>query len=190
MRDIDVRHALLSQEIAQICANDSSTCVVQELGILQGAYRIDIAVINGRLLGYEIKSKSDTLERLPAQQENYSRVFDEITLVVDEHHAVGAHKIIPEWWRIIVVSGDRVPVFTEWRLSRQNPSIEPFALCQLLWKEEAIGLLAAQGITKGFNSKPRNVVWRTLSESMDLESLRQAVRECLKSRQSWRVQTA
>ncbi len=58
---------------------DHDTKVVQEMGVWNGTVRIDIAVINGELGGFELKSDSDNLLRLPAQAELYSRVFDRMT---------------------------------------------------------------------------------------------------------------
>ena len=69
--------------------NDPQTLIVEELGIRQGAARVDVAVVNGSLHGYEIKSARDTLERLPKQSELYSSVFDTITLVTAENHLMG-----------------------------------------------------------------------------------------------------
>jgi len=40
--------------------------MLHELGILNGATRIDIAVITGQIEGYELKSERDTIQRLPA----------------------------------------------------------------------------------------------------------------------------
>ena len=71
---------------------------MDEFAILEGSGRIDVAVVNSKLHGYEIKSAVDTLERLPSQQESYSKVFDRITLVADERHIPEAVKILPPWW--------------------------------------------------------------------------------------------
>jgi hypothetical protein len=68
------------------------------MGIWSGSVRIDVAVINGELTGYELKSDRDTLERLPLQAELYSRVFDRLILVVGKRHAKKAIEHIPEWW--------------------------------------------------------------------------------------------
>ena len=42
--------------------------VVDELELLRGVVRVDVAVISDTLHGYEIKSASDNLIRLPNQQ--------------------------------------------------------------------------------------------------------------------------
>jgi hypothetical protein len=56
MREIDVRRALYKSEIRRIVESDPTSLVVDELGVMEGKYRVDVAVINGRLHGYEIKS--------------------------------------------------------------------------------------------------------------------------------------
>src|SRR5690242_7332263 len=72
MRDIDIREALRA-EIARRHNGESNTLVVEELGLCQGIARVDLAVVNGSVNGYEIKSAHDTLSRLPAQSDVYSR---------------------------------------------------------------------------------------------------------------------
>jgi hypothetical protein len=56
--------------------------IIEELGVVHGKSRIDIAVINGLMHGYEIKSDKDTLQRLPEQMNMYNSVFNKVTLVV------------------------------------------------------------------------------------------------------------
>ena len=80
--------------------------IFEELGVRHGAARIDIAVINGFMHGYEIKSDSDTLERLPGQMNEFNAVFDKMTLVVGKRHLYDAINIIPDWWGIIVAKID------------------------------------------------------------------------------------
>jgi hypothetical protein len=64
MRDSDVRGATKAWLSAEY-ACDQDTRIVEEMGVWSGSVRIDIAIINGHLSGYELKSDRDTLERLP-----------------------------------------------------------------------------------------------------------------------------
>jgi len=80
MREVDVRRAL-NKEIPKFFPDDSDTLVIDELGICQGLARIDVAVINGSIHGFEIKSESDNHERLPSQLEVYNRVLETMTIV-------------------------------------------------------------------------------------------------------------
>ncbi|HHY79514.1 MAG TPA: sce7726 family protein, partial [Thermoanaerobacter sp.] len=54
--------------------SEPDTIFVNELDICFGTARIDVAVINGKMHGFEIKSEQDNLERLPAQIEAYNKI--------------------------------------------------------------------------------------------------------------------
>ncbi|EMS0078485.1 sce7726 family protein, partial [Escherichia coli] len=64
MRDIDVRKAVHAK-ILRDHHKDPDTLIIDEFTMNLGASRADIAVINGLIHGYELKSKSDNLLRLP-----------------------------------------------------------------------------------------------------------------------------
>ena len=81
MLDRDVRLAVLNKVLKEHI-NDTSTLVIEEMGVNHGRNRVDIAVINGEIHGYELKSDSDNLLRLPKQAEAYSNIMDKVTLVV------------------------------------------------------------------------------------------------------------
>jgi hypothetical protein len=53
--------------------------IIDELGLCRGTVRVDIAVVNGVLKGYEIKGDQDTLRRLASQAATYNRIFDTMT---------------------------------------------------------------------------------------------------------------
>ena len=55
MRDIDVRRAV-RKKLGEQYAHDPDTRIVEEMGIWSGTVRIDIAIINGELNGFELKS--------------------------------------------------------------------------------------------------------------------------------------
>jgi hypothetical protein len=61
MLDKDVRQAVKTK-ILKDHMNDPSTLVIDELGLDYGRNRIDIAVINGEMHGYELKSDSIRLK--------------------------------------------------------------------------------------------------------------------------------
>ena len=135
--DSDIRASLV-KKLSNLdeYRTDPSTVIVSELDVCAGNARIDIAVMNHKIVGYEIKSERDTLERLPSQIEFYNKFSDEITLVVSEQHYSKAKELIPDWWGIecatpksetsIVLSSERKP--------KQNEEVDVFSLTQLLWK--------------------------------------------------------
>lgn len=187
LRDRDIRQALHKSVISGMVASDPTSLVVDELGIFQGKHRIDVAVINGALTGFEIKSAADTLERLPKQQKFYSQVFDRLTLVADEKHVVEAMKIVPQWWGLMVATTrDGEPVVEEiWR-SRQNQSVDAFALCQLLWREEALAILRKKKRAADLRSRSRKLMWKRLAAEVELDELKYLVLNILKFRTDWR----
>ena len=84
--------------------SDSKTMVINELGLNHGKSRADIAIINGRLIGYEIKSDLDSLRRLNEQIVSYNAIFDRVYLIATPRHLKDIEAILPKWWGIISVN--------------------------------------------------------------------------------------
>lgn len=187
MHDIDIRRRLRTDE--RLHAGDPDTRIVEELGLCQGLARVDLAVVNGTIHGYEIKSENDTLLRLPSQVAVYSRVLDYVTVVTASTHVGNVQRIVPDWWGIWVASSHNGGcAFQEFRRAKVNPGVDPFALVQLLWRDEALQVLVAHGIAGGMRSKSRRALWTRLSTELTLNELGCRVRDCLKNRaKSWRV---
>ena len=166
---------------------DAETVIFEELGVQHGLSRIDLAVVNGELHGFELKSDRDTLSRLPEQTEAYGRVFDRLTLVVGERHVRRAIEMVPDWWgiRVARVESDSVH-FCDLKFAMANPSLDPISVATLLWRDEALLLLEELGDATGMRSKCRAEIYSTLGESVDLNNLRERVRECLRQRPNWR----
>lgn len=186
-RDRDVRAAVRSKVLADHIA-DPAVLVLDELGLEHGACRVDIAVINGSIHGYELKSDSDTLARLPQQVEIYSRALDKSTLVVGERHVNSARLLLPDWWGIKVTCTGRrgaVHIETE-RLAATNPSISPFHVAHLLWRNEAMDILNQLNVPKKELRGSRVQMYELLSRLLTPAQLRGYVREALKRRTSWR----
>lgn len=83
MNDKEIR-VLLDRTEFVAYNDDPLSKVVHEFCVFDA--RIDVAVINDSLHGYEIKSAVDTLKRLPAQIEAYSKVFDYLTVYTENNH--------------------------------------------------------------------------------------------------------
>lgn len=188
LRDIDIRKAY-RHELSQLFA-DSPSVIVDELSICLGDARIDIAVVNGKMHGFEIKSDLDTLERLPRQAELYNKVFDQVTLVCSEKWIDKAVPLLPDWWGIVVPIEDKSTpnkiIFQEARSANDNKQVDARSLVELLWKEEALDILSQRGLDRGVRSKPRWDIWDRMVERMDYNEIKLCVREYLKKRQGWR----
>lgn len=155
---------------------------------MHGAARVDVAVVNGVMHGYEIKSDRDTLLRLAGQIDAYNAVFDEITIVVGKSHLYDAINMVPDWWGIMIakiVDGDSV-IFNAIRLASENPKKNGVAIARLLWRNEALEILEQAGEAKGIRSKSRNVIYSKLSSIFDLEVLSEEVRRTICFRKDWR----
>ncbi len=64
MRDAQVRQAF-HRSVLRAANECNDTVVIDELGLKNGIVRADIVVLNGKMIGYEIKTDRDTLKRLP-----------------------------------------------------------------------------------------------------------------------------
>lgn len=187
MRDADIRH-VLRKRLDDKYGGDAGTIIVEELGLCSGSVRADMAVVNGSLKGYEIKSERDTLDRLLAQAEVYNRVFDTVTIVVAGRHLKAAEALVPPWWGIDLATalGDSNVRIDTIRSESANPEIDPSALVQLLWRDEALALLTSRAAPLP-RKKSRQNVWSCLVANLTLTELRAGVRASLKSRTRWRV---
>lgn len=189
MHDRDVRNAL-HRKVLREHHGEADTRVLDELGIRHGAARVDIAVINGELHGFEIKSDADTLVRLSNQVALYNDVFDRVTIVVGQKHAEKINPEIPDWWGVrVATEGSRGGIhFKEARKAKMNPTINPIALAELLWRDEVVEELIEMGECGAILKKPRAILYKHLASIMELDELRDLVRRRLKVRANWRVQ--
>jgi len=188
MRDHIIRKAF-HDTVLKAAHNDVATFVVDELGLRNGEVRADIAVLNGKFIGYEIKTEKDTLARLPSQVEAYSEVFDKAFIVVSQNHLKKAAETIPEWWGIYTI--ERTPdenfSFTCFRQARMNKKQCSFSLAQLLWKEEA---LEVANIILKHNVKPKtnkHDIYDIISGTCSSKKLTKIVIQYLKQRENWRT---
>jgi hypothetical protein len=182
MRDADVR-AAVKQRLSGIYAGDPDTRIVDEMGIWSGTVRIDIAVINRELSGFELKSDSDTLQRLPYQIKIYSKVFDRVSLVVGTRHHERALALIPSWWGCMTATmREGKVVLKRARKGRRNPAPDPSVVAAMLWKDEAVQILDAHGLAKGWRTKPVAEIRRRLVSELSFTELAGHMRSALKAR--------
>lgn len=167
---------------------DKEALVINELGLNHGKNRADIAIVNGFLVGYEIKSDSDSLYRLEEQIKSYNAIFDQINIIVGLRHLKNIHKYLPKWWGIIIADkGPRNAVkFDLIRKSSRNKNIKPISVARLLWRNEVILLLKQRQISSTLLRRPRAFLYETLVDLVNTDELRKSVRETLKTRKNWR----
>lgn len=189
--DKNIRLALrkvLEKELAEYRATGHNAEIFDELGVRHGTARIDIAIINGVMHGYEIKSDRDTLERLPEQVKEFSDVFDKLTLVVGKQHLYQAVQMIPDWWGVIVAKFDpnNHVIFQTIREPENNKEQVGISIARLLWREEALKILEERNSADGVRNKPREFIYERLADVLDTATIKEQVSALLVSREGWR----
>lgn len=179
---------ILYKELGNYQKNGYNAEVFEEFGVRHGAARIDFALINGVMCGYEIKSDRDTLERLPEQMIEFNAVFDNLTLVVGKRHLYQAMHFIPEWWGVMVAKVDAHDqvFFQTIRESETNSGQVKISIARLLWRKEALRILEERDSADGVRHKPREFIYERLANVSDINTLKVQVSALLVSREGWR----
>ncbi|MCB0746791.1 MAG: sce7726 family protein [Ignavibacteriae bacterium] len=186
MKDFEIRKALRDTSLKKFISDPNSK-VVDELNIPITKSRIDIAVVNGHLHGFEIKSAKDTLVRLPHQIEGYTKVFDYLTVITEDKHYKKIQEILPEWvgLKICIESSTGYKLKTIQKGSF-NRNKEGFYLAKLLWRDEVETILKEQEI----KFAKKNTLWKLceiLGDNVPITKLSEIVRKTLKSREDWKI---
>ena len=166
----------------------ANSLVIDELGLQHGRCRADIAIVNGRMIGYEIKGETDSLKRLRAQVRAYNAVFDLATVITTTKHRRKVMAKIPRWWGVIIchAAPRRRITFETWRAAKVNERVKSLAVARLLWKNEAAAMLGKLGEPKSILREPRAKLYERLTEILELPQLQRRVRNCLRRRKNWR----
>ena len=185
MRDADIR-PVLDARLHRRYGHHPDTAIIHEFGIHCGIHRVDMAIVNGVMSGFEIKSEKDTLKRLPAQAAAYGMVFDQMTLVVSEKHCQSALTIIPDWWNVLVAApGTRRVKLVQVRQGSLNRDVKPYALASLIWRGQALEILDMRGLSKGLSSAPRQKLWDALVHYLPLSELQDETRKAIRVQRQW-----
>lgn len=187
--DLIIRSALKKDLKIRYSKEGEKFKIIEELGIRHGSVRIDIAVVNGIMHGYEIKSDLDTLRRLPDQMREFNAVFDQLTLVVGKQHLYQAMQSVPNWWgiKIAKINSANKVIFQTIREPEENKKQESVSIARLLWRGEALRILEEHGLAEGVRSRPREFIYARMEDELDIETLKSEVRDVLlNSRGDWR----
>jgi hypothetical protein len=180
LSDVVIRSALVSE--LQSHYADLDTHVVHEMPLFSGFVRVDVAVVNGELSGFEIKSDCDTLARLDRQVRAYRKVFDRLTVVTTDRHAKHVQARVPEWCGIAIANRNQQRiVFSRLQSASDNPEWDIVAVLNLLWQTELRKLGGRFGI-RGTGVLGKDVIVRTLVGSAPDRDLRDAAIDALKRR--------
>jgi len=182
LKDADIR-AVLLRNLNEIYSEDEETVIINELGIDHGATRIDVAVVNGILHGFEIKSEADTLERLPHQMKYYNRLFERMTIVIDQRFLDSVKEIVPSWWGIQVVKRKKDGiVLVNKRKGRRQTSQDKDLLLKLLWKEDLERFIDYLSYPKKLKLLRKKEICNLILREVNIKTIRLFVYETLKRR--------
>ncbi len=188
--DRDIRQKLHSTTLKSFYA-DGQSKIVDEFTVGEENTRIDIAVINGRLHGYEIKSDADNLDRLPTQITAYNKVFDYLYLVVSDKYVNKVFELIPSWWGVIHITNKNKKGNIKLSVIKDaecNNFISVESIANLLWCTEAKKILKSHGYSKPFHRMTKKDIISDLISFFPLEDLQHEVRKALKIRLEKKVE--
>lgn len=190
-KDADIRSALHAKRLRQVKSHPD-TLVIDELGLAHARSRIDVAVINGCIHGYEIKSARDKLDRLASQIDIYRQALQKLTFVAAPKHVAGIMSNVPEWCGVIAAEqGPRGGVsFYVLRSPVANPELDPVIMAHLLWRDEVIELLSQAGYAPKHLRRPRRQLYEMLCEAMTLPEITASIRFSMVQRLAWRDRPA
>lgn len=169
--------------------DSSGTRLIEELAVGRGSARVDVAAISDRLEGFEIKSDYDNVGRLSNQIHAFNRVFDRVSLVSGVEFGQVGLRILPPWWGVLVArTTRRGSLDLEWaRRPEPNPVQDAHSVAELLWRDEAAGLLSQVTGQPCAARATKREIFGALASSVPLPHLRTAVCATLRARTAWRT---
>lgn len=184
LKDKDIRKALI--ESIKKKNNNHNFRIIEEMNVCDGKSRIDVAVANGHLCGYEIKSDVDTLDRLQFQTTSYNKTFDRITIVIGSKFSDKILDYIPDFWGVCVAKQNKNRIKLCYiRKAKYNTNVDSFSLLNLLWKNELFDMLYPLKI-KGLSKMKKSELMNHVINNYSKTYIRDYTREILKTRDYWR----
>ena len=133
-----------------------------------------LAILDGEIIGIEIKSDSDTYARLKTQIKDYEKFCDRCYVAVGESHIhVAEH--IPPYWGIIFVSNDNVLVERDADIS---PKVKINNQLDILWRAELTAIQKKEGLPKLSNWRRRDI-YKRLVETAGEEQIKKDITDVL-----------
>ncbi|MDM1073636.1 sce7726 family protein [Empedobacter brevis] len=187
MNDFAIRQELKESILSKYIEDDDSL-VLDEYNLSLGIVRADIAVVNGVLHGYEIKSEKDSLIRLENQMLEYNKFFEYVTIVSCTKFINKIIDISPSHCGVISAEmiNNKVVLKTI-RKAKKNYNLDKISLVKALWREEMIDLLEDMNYKRGFKSKSKPLLYEILISEFTKKQLVDIVKCKLKNRVNWKV---
>lgn len=185
LRDRDIReplHHWLEAKYAQ----KSETEILHELKMPRPSARIDVAVVNGSLCGYEIKSDVDNFARLDQQKAAFAAVFDKVSIVTTIRHLDRAERVVPKWWGIVVATVTRDGIrFRAKRTARLNHLADLRPLLYMLTRSELVRILNASNFHARLSRRGLADLIDFIVDNVSAKEIRSRVRDILRERPTY-----
>jgi hypothetical protein len=123
--------------------------LINEMVVANWSRRADLAVANGRLTAFEIKSDLDTLSRLDGQVETYLQRFDKVVIVTTEKFYREVLQRTPDYvgvWVLVQAETQHGYRVRTARPGRATDVKRTEALCGFLLQTELSSFLRSQGL--------------------------------------------
>lgn len=155
--------------------------LINEMVVGNWSRRADLAVANGKLHAFEIKSDLDTLKRLEGQVGTYIRYFDKVTVVTTEKFLKATIDMLPIeveiWVAEHTIHGVKIRIA---RRGRTREICDKQSLCGFLHKPEIVALLRKHGVSSSTDVSRSELV--QLASDLPLKRVREEVLLTLKNR--------
>lgn len=169
--------AVLLQYLLQKGVITEDVVIINELALEFFSRRADIALVNGSIEFFEIKSEADTLTRLPGQIETFSKFCDKLHVVGAACHIENILKNVPEnvaVWQLDTQAGIKII-----QRGRKNILRDKKSLLKLINGQELKQVLARNGVKAESNRRKH---MDDAVQDISAEELRSGVLEVLKRR--------
>ena len=143
--------------------------------VIEGSRADVLGVLDGYIVGFEIKSDSDSYTRLKTQIKDYDRFCDFCYIVVGQSHRKHVAEHVPEHWGIIAVTDEGT--FLD-RGADDNPKALLSEQILLMWKRELFQLLDMNGKPK-YRYKSREYLRNYLLSNIPPEILKKQMTDIL-----------
>lgn len=119
-----------------------------------GKTRTDAVLVCDKLIGFEIKSDRDSLERLQRQVKDYNRFFDLNYVVVGTRYLEKVKTVIPPCWGIfhVYLDEENMLLLELEREATKNDKVRLTNQYGMLWKSELMAIIKRNHI-RGYSQK-------------------------------------
>lgn len=125
-------------------SNNSADLIINEVPFFKGNRRADLVIIQGNyLIGFEIKSELDSLNKLNTQVDDYIKIFDKVYIVIAEKFKNHLEiRNLPKSVGILV----KKQTLQSKKEARQIKKFKKNDLLSILWRRDLEHLINKKGL--------------------------------------------